>query len=112
MTLYLDYTYALGYPFTVPADFVRILQSPSHAINFVEVSVAIKTLSSQVFHVIKLLKGISRHNLRHGYEPLTLWIENDPALDDFIDVFRILEEFLKDYDLSMIKIKYHPYEHL
>ena len=52
VTLHLDYAYALGYPFTVPADFMRILQSPSHAINIVEVSVAIKTLSSQVFHVI------------------------------------------------------------
>jgi hypothetical protein len=43
-----------------------------------------------------LLKDISRHNFQHGYEPLTLWIENDPEFDDFIEVYRILEEFLKD----------------
>ena len=91
---------------------MRILQSPSHAINIVEVSVAIKVLSSQVFRVINLLKDILRHNQWHGYEPLTLWIENDPDLDDFIEVYRILEELFIDEDLSMIRIKYHPFLHI
>ena len=92
----LNYAYTLGCPFTPPADFIRILQSPSHTINFVEVSVTIEILNTQVFQVIKLLRSISNHNQRHGYEPMTLLIQNDGELTDFIEVYKILNVLLTE----------------
>ena len=92
----LDYAYRLGCPFTPPADFIRILQSPSHTINFVEVSVTIEILNTQVFQVIKLLRSISNHNQRHGYEPMTLLIQNDGELTYFIEVYKILHVLLTE----------------
>jgi hypothetical protein len=61
VAIHIDYTYTLGCPFTPPSDLLRILQSPSHTINFVELCVTIEILNTQVFEIIKLLKSMTNH---------------------------------------------------